>query len=257
MSRLCQLLCQVLNRVSGWSGCFGHVVSLEIPGLETIHHYPILTAVTGILVTLIRHDLVQASSKGQVATRTLLNEPSFQLSSIYQLLGDSENGAASGDGGGAGWSSQTTMATSPTSSPSRAITAANSSSSSNSGGGGGGNATAVNKFSLKKYPEHINSCEITQVERVVSHLEACVKLKGEKSPGEDEDSLCTICYAYPASAAFKPCSHSSCRACVTQHLMNKTDCFFCKATIQEVVDETSGIVVYQATSLNKDSPLKT
>lgn len=254
LSRLCQLLCQVLNRVSGWSGCFGHVVGLEIPGLETIHHYPILTAVTGILVTLIRHDLVQASSKTQVASRTLLNEPSFQLNSIYQLLGDSENGAASGDGGGAGRSSQITMATSPTSSPSRPGTVANISSS--NGGGGGGNAATVNKFSLKKYPEHINTCEITQVERVVNHLEACVKLKGEKSPGEDEDSLCTICYAYPASAAFRPCSHSSCRACVTQHLMNRTDCFFCKAKIQEVVDQTSGTVVYQATSLSKDSPLK-
>ncbi|XP_045119356.1 E3 ubiquitin-protein ligase RNF123-like isoform X2 [Portunus trituberculatus] len=249
LSRLCQLLCQVLNRVSGWSGCFGHVVGLEIPGLETIHHYPILTAVTGILVTLIRHDLVQASSKGQVATRTLLNEPSFQLSSIYQLLGDTENGdGGCSGGGGAVWGAQNTMATSPTSSPSRVTSG---------GGGGGNNAATINKFSLKKYPDHINSSEITQVERVMGHLEACVKLKGEKSPGEDEDSLCTICYAYPASAAFRPCSHSSCRACVTQHLMNRTDCFFCKATIQEVVDQTTGTVVYQATTLNKDSPLKT
>ncbi|KAK7063245.1 hypothetical protein SK128_006713, partial [Halocaridina rubra] len=59
LRRLCQLLCQVLHRVSGHTGCFGHVVALEIPGLETIHHYPIMTAVAGILVTLVKPDFGQ------------------------------------------------------------------------------------------------------------------------------------------------------------------------------------------------------
>lgn len=261
LSRLCQLLCQVLNRVSGWSGCFGHVVSLEIPGLETIHHYPILTAVTGILVTLISHDLEQACTKSQVATRTLITEPSFQLSSIHQLLGNQESGGtsggASGDGNntvGSGWGGEQGQINSPSSSSSSS-SPPTSTTTSNNGSVSGGSTSPPNKFSLKKYPEHINACEVNQVERIASHLESCVKLKGEKSPGEDEDSLCTICYAYPASAIFRPCAHSSCRACVTQHLMNRTDCFFCKATIQEVLDQTTGTIVHQ-TQTSKDPSLK-
>ncbi|KAG0728488.1 E3 ubiquitin-protein ligase RNF123 [Chionoecetes opilio] len=212
LSRLCQLLCQVLNRVSGWSGCFGHVVSLEIPGLETIHHYPILTAVTGILLTLITHDLVTPP------------------------VGDQEP-AATGEGGTGGGASSEQAPPNPPASPPRS----------------GPAATAVGGAD----PEHINACELGQVVSVIDHLEACVRLRGEKSPGEDDDSLCTICYAYPATAVFRPCAHTSCRACVTQHLMNRSDCFFCKATIQEVVDQTSGTTVYQAQTLNSDTPTTT
>ena len=32
---------------------FDTVVSVTMPGLETVDHFPILTAVTGILITLI------------------------------------------------------------------------------------------------------------------------------------------------------------------------------------------------------------
>ncbi|RVE55381.1 hypothetical protein OJAV_G00236930 [Oryzias javanicus] len=55
------------------------------------------------------------------------------------------------------------------------------------------------------------------------------------APTSEED-LCPICYAHSISAIFKPCSHKSCKACINQHLMNKKDCFFCKATITGVED---------------------
>ncbi|KAK3886649.1 hypothetical protein Pcinc_009204 [Petrolisthes cinctipes] len=229
LSRLCQLLCQVLNRVSGWCGCFGHVVGLEIPGLETIHHYPILTAATGILVTLLSHDLAQANPKMQAATQTLLSEPSFQISSIHRLLEDPD-------------------AAQPSPPPTHNFSAARPASSP---------PNNAPKFSLRNYPEDITAAEVSQVERILQHLESCT-LGGQDGDGqaragagaasveEDDDSLCTICYAYPASVIFTPCSHSSCRACVTQHLMNRTECFFCKAKIQVVKEQATGTIVYQA-----------
>ena len=52
-SSIFQLLTQVLNRVTSRSNMFDMVVSISMPGLETVDHFPILTAVTGILVALI------------------------------------------------------------------------------------------------------------------------------------------------------------------------------------------------------------
>lgn len=86
LTRLCQLVCQVLNRVTSKSGCFCLVASMEIPGLETIDHFPILTAVTGILVSLIIDGLPKSQKK---AINALLSEPSFQPSSLDFLLGSS------------------------------------------------------------------------------------------------------------------------------------------------------------------------
>ncbi|ROT73610.1 E3 ubiquitin-protein ligase RNF123 [Penaeus vannamei] len=246
LTRLLQLLCQVLNRVTGWSGCFAHVVSLEIPGLETIHHYPILTAVTGILVTLISHDLTQANPKLQVATKTLLNEPSFQLSSMYQLLGGQEavkaNLSSSCSKSTPARSADRSLEDSGSDMDFIVISAAAQGSTAQTSS----NSNANNKFSLRNYPDDVTNSEIDKVEKVIMHLESSVENRSEPAAGDDEDSLCTICYAYAAVAVFEPCTHSSCRACVTHHLMNRTDCFFCKTTIQAVRDQSTGTVVYQA-----------
>ncbi|KAH0629967.1 hypothetical protein JD844_012471 [Phrynosoma platyrhinos] len=53
LRRLAQLLNQVLNRVTAERNLFDRVVSLRLPGLESVDHYPILVAVTGILVRLL------------------------------------------------------------------------------------------------------------------------------------------------------------------------------------------------------------
>ncbi|XP_057972414.1 E3 ubiquitin-protein ligase RKP [Malania oleifera] len=58
---------------------------------------------------------------------------------------------------------------------------------------------------------------------------------------EGEDSTCCICYAREADACFVPCSHMSCHGCITRHLLNCERCFFCNATILEVVKpQTTG-----------------
>nr|XP_033782410.1 E3 ubiquitin-protein ligase RNF123 [Geotrypetes seraphini]XP_033782411.1 E3 ubiquitin-protein ligase RNF123 [Geotrypetes seraphini]XP_033782413.1 E3 ubiquitin-protein ligase RNF123 [Geotrypetes seraphini]XP_033782414.1 E3 ubiquitin-protein ligase RNF123 [Geotrypetes seraphini] len=87
LRRLAQLLNQVLNRVTAERNLFDRVVNLRLPGLESVDHYPILVAVTGILVRLLIDSERQWSER---ATAVLLADPSFQLRSIQYLLGQAE-----------------------------------------------------------------------------------------------------------------------------------------------------------------------
>lgn len=48
-------MCQILNRVTSESGSFKRVISLLLPGLEFVGHYPIVTALTGIVINLCTH----------------------------------------------------------------------------------------------------------------------------------------------------------------------------------------------------------
>ncbi|XP_075795694.1 E3 ubiquitin-protein ligase RNF123 isoform X1 [Pelodiscus sinensis] len=87
LRRLAQLLNQVLNRVTAERNLFDRVVNLRLPGLESVDHYPILVAVTGILVRLLVDTDFQG---GKRATVVLLADPCFQLRSIQYLLGHAE-----------------------------------------------------------------------------------------------------------------------------------------------------------------------
>uniref|UniRef100_A0A8C1HH66 E3 ubiquitin-protein ligase RNF123 n=1 Tax=Cyprinus carpio carpio TaxID=630221 RepID=A0A8C1HH66_CYPCA len=94
LRRLAQLLNQVLNRVTAERNLFDRVVNLRLPGLESVDHYPILVAVTGILVRILvdsdKHGISRAAS-------VLLSDPCFQLRSIQYLLGEGDAGATSAD----------------------------------------------------------------------------------------------------------------------------------------------------------------
>ncbi|XP_077582387.1 E3 ubiquitin-protein ligase RNF123 isoform X2 [Stigmatopora nigra] len=93
LRRVAQLLNQVLNRATAEKNLFDRVVNLRLPGLESVDHYPILVAVTGILVRL----LVDGERHGTCrAARALLSDPCFQLESVRHLLGSS--GSESGSG---------------------------------------------------------------------------------------------------------------------------------------------------------------
>nr|XP_060621707.1 E3 ubiquitin-protein ligase RNF123 isoform X3 [Anolis sagrei ordinatus] len=87
LRRLAQLLNQVLNRVTAERNLFDRVVNLRLPGLESVDHYPILVAVTGILVRLLVDTNFQGAER---ATAVLLADPCFQLRSIQYLLGHTE-----------------------------------------------------------------------------------------------------------------------------------------------------------------------
>uniref|UniRef100_A0A096LVG6 E3 ubiquitin-protein ligase RNF123 n=1 Tax=Poecilia formosa TaxID=48698 RepID=A0A096LVG6_POEFO len=85
LRRLAQLLNQVLNRVTAEKNLFDRVVNLRLPGLESVDHYPILVAVTGILVRILVDGDKQGTSR---AASVLLSDPCFQLHSIQHLLGE-------------------------------------------------------------------------------------------------------------------------------------------------------------------------
>lgn len=70
----------------------------------------------------------------------------------------------------------------------------------------------------------IRQTESRQIERV--------KFDGDV---DFNDSECCICYACEADAQFVPCSHTSCFGCISRHLLNCERCFFCNATVLEVV----------------------
>ncbi|XP_050413378.2 E3 ubiquitin-protein ligase RNF123 [Patella vulgata] len=90
-------------------------------------------------------------------------------------------------------------------------------------------------FSFKNF-EEIGSEEIQDVENLIIYLKKQQIIMSKQAQDIKEDDLCTICYANLRTAVFVPCSHQSCRTCITQQLMTKKECFFCKAVITSVTD---------------------
>uniref|UniRef100_A0A669EYX7 RING-type E3 ubiquitin transferase n=1 Tax=Oreochromis niloticus TaxID=8128 RepID=A0A669EYX7_ORENI len=96
LRRLAQLLNQVLNRVTAEKNLFDRVVNLRLPGLESVDHYPILVAVTGILVRiLVDGDRALSPFRVSRAASVLLSDPCFQLHSIQHLLGEGGESSSS------------------------------------------------------------------------------------------------------------------------------------------------------------------
>ncbi|GAB4848337.1 hypothetical protein Ancab_003029 [Ancistrocladus abbreviatus] len=56
-----------------------------------------------------------------------------------------------------------------------------------------------------------------------------------------DDSTCCICYICEADAQFMPRLHKSCFGCITRHLLNCDKCFFCNATVVEILQITERI----------------
>ncbi|KAM4741401.1 E3 ubiquitin-protein ligase RNF123 isoform 3-T6 [Anableps anableps] len=208
LRRLAQLLNQVLNRVTAEKNLFDRVVNLRLPGLESVDHYPILVAVTGILVRVLVDGDAQGTSR---AASVLLSDPCFQLHSIQHLLGEP------------GDSSGSSAACRPAAAAPLAPAAA-------------GSSSERKHFSLHAYADYISLEEKQKVEDMLEFLTEESKQAAASTAPTSEEDLCPICYAHSISAVFRPCSHKSCKACINQHLMNNKDCFFCKATITGVED---------------------
>ncbi|ESO88781.1 hypothetical protein LOTGIDRAFT_234381 [Lottia gigantea] len=90
-------------------------------------------------------------------------------------------------------------------------------------------------FSFKRF-EEISSEEIQDVESLIVYLKKHENIMSKQAQEIKEEDLCTICYANIRTAIFVPCNHQSCRTCITQQLMNKKECFFCKSIITSVTD---------------------
>eukprot|EP00898_Chlorokybus_atmophyticus_P004629 jgi/Chlat1/5167/Chrsp33S05151 len=63
--------------------------------------------------------------------------------------------------------------------------------------------------------------------------EAAASSKGKETRTRE---LCSICYANDEDTKFEPCGHTSCRRCISRHLLNNQRCFFCNAEVKELVD---------------------
>lgn len=188
---------------------------MEIPDLESVDHFPILAAATGILFALLNEDMINFKSKYEKEvpkiTQTLLIEPSFQMSTLYFLLGDSKHEDKQ--------------------------------------------ERNIKKFSFLNYPNDVTEEEIKKVKDMIEYLDECRIILPNSKISSDNGDTCTICYAQPIAVTFKPCNHQTCRICIDRHLLNNRSCFFCKITIEKVVD-LSGNILHDFTqdSISSNNP---
>ncbi|KAK1421533.1 hypothetical protein QVD17_23948 [Tagetes erecta] len=88
----------------------------------------------------------------------------------------------------------------------------------------------------------VHLSKLRQLEDFSSHLilRTSVKRVAHKE-AESDDNVCCICYTCEANAKFLPCTHVSCFGCINRHLINCERCFFCNATVLEVIQNTCDI----------------
>lgn len=91
LSRVCQLVSQVLSRVSIPPGCFQFVIDLCLPEMNGVTHFGIISASLGILIALLKTDLESDNedmlNMSKVA-KSLLTDPSFQIACLEFAVGD-------------------------------------------------------------------------------------------------------------------------------------------------------------------------
>ncbi|XP_067938284.1 E3 ubiquitin-protein ligase RNF123-like [Watersipora subatra] len=93
LSRLYQSLCLILNRVASKANVFETILSLNLPGMETVDHFPIVTAILGILIQLICKPTDQAVREKSLTA--LAKEPGFQFCLLDNVI-SSDGSQASG-----------------------------------------------------------------------------------------------------------------------------------------------------------------
>lgn len=90
LGKVCQLVTQVLSRVTVPPGCFQHVVDLYLPDLSGITHFSILTAAIGVLMALMKDELFIDEKQTNVprVSKSLLTDASFQIGNLEFLLNE-------------------------------------------------------------------------------------------------------------------------------------------------------------------------
>ncbi|KAL4226862.1 hypothetical protein ACF0H5_014841 [Mactra antiquata] len=207
LTRLIQLICLVMNRITQKNGMFDTVVSYYITGLESVTHYPMLSVIAGILITLLLNADTESQSK---VTKILLSDHGFQLSGLEFLLGHHGN-------------SETTTATTTTLDVAAVST----------------KGIKEKQFNFRNYDE-VSTEEITNVERLISYIKGKQTAFVRQDSEIQEDDLCQICYAHRQTSKFIPCGHTSCRSCINHQMLIKKECFFCKTIITCIEDIQPG-----------------
>lgn len=179
LGQLCSILNQILSRITTKTGSFEFVSNLDIPGLECVSHFTILSAVCGILIELL---LRGPPSSQAAASNALVTDANFLMSNFSFI--NTCNSQVTSD-----------------------ATCASTSSSSLTCDFTSTNASAI------MHSSHLNSVEISQLKQLAS-LISSQKLSLDSSSSSDflsDDEVCTICYANKKTAIFVPCGHQSCR----------------------------------------------
>uniref|UniRef100_A0A1A9VGU9 RING-type E3 ubiquitin transferase n=1 Tax=Glossina austeni TaxID=7395 RepID=A0A1A9VGU9_GLOAU len=224
LTRVCQLISQVLSRVTVPPGCFQFVVDMCSADLNAVTHFPIIAAALGILLALLRPEMENDKNPSKVTriTRALLTDPSFQFANLEFALGEIKTPILQQN-------PLTNDVRVPQPTSSKRIRA----------------DPPIIKFTLNDFPTHVSNEEIEEVRRLIEMLKVKQSLLSDITL-PSEDSLCPICCAKPIAVMFTPCKHQSCSNCILQHLMNSKVCFYCK-TLIKTIETPDGTVIYQNT----------
>lgn len=90
LNRVCQLISQVLSRVTVPPGCFQYVIDMCMPELSSVTHFAIVSAAIGILLALLNDEIHNDEGfiNMPVVAKILLTDPSFQIACLEYTVGD-------------------------------------------------------------------------------------------------------------------------------------------------------------------------
>ncbi|XP_030375899.1 E3 ubiquitin-protein ligase RNF123 [Scaptodrosophila lebanonensis] len=237
LNRICQLISQVLSRVTVPPGCFQFVVDMCSADLNAVTHFPIITASLGILLALMRSEMDndQLPQKVTRVSRAFLTDPSFQFATLEFALGEIHTPLLElKDIPRGNFDPSARPHIDPLTNDVR-VPLPNNSKRIRAD-------PPIIKFALSDFPTHVSTEEIEEVRRLIENLRIKQALLSDITL-PSEDSLCPICCAKPITAVFTPCKHQSCSDCIMQHMMNSKVCFYCKTTIQ-TIETVDGTLIY-------------
>uniref|UniRef100_W8AXB6 RING-type E3 ubiquitin transferase n=1 Tax=Ceratitis capitata TaxID=7213 RepID=W8AXB6_CERCA len=238
LNRVCQLISQVLSRVTVPPGCFQFIVDMCSSDLNSVTHFPIISAALGILLALLRSEIDTDRNPQKVTriTRALLTDPSFQFANLEFALGEIKTPILQqAEIPRGNFDPQTRAHIDPLTNDVRVAVPSTSSKRIRAD-------PPIIKFALSDYPTHVTPEEIDEVRRLIEMLRLKQSLLSDITL-PSEDSLCPICCAKPITVIFTPCKHQSCSNCIMQHLMNSKVCFYCK-TLIKTIETNEGTVIY-------------
>lgn len=208
-----------MNRVTVRTGCFDFVTDLDIPGLQSVSHFNILSAISGILIAL---TLNGSQESRETAINALIGDASFVPNSLLFLIGKAvPSEPAETVSTSSSSSSLTGTVTSSTlhsgeqrgdsHTGSQTVTPSTQTASQGAQNGSQGShstSSAHKKFEMREHTD-VTPDEYTALQKMVALL-----LSRHTELNKEEildDDICTICYANRKTAAFFPCGHHSCR----------------------------------------------
>lgn len=91
LTRVCQLLIQILTRTTIPISCFQQIIDANLPGLQSVTHFAILSVTIGILLALMRNEMGRNDVVVKIPriSRILLTDPNFHIACLEFTLGQS------------------------------------------------------------------------------------------------------------------------------------------------------------------------